>query len=374
MSSQPRRKKSKPSAKTRVRKINTDLLSSQLSQSQALQKSPDRKAETFSQSSSQRRALQTPVRRNVAPNAMVKVDQTIFSPIKQPETDNNGKQDDDSLDESDSEDSANHVIEVESDSDSGSGSDPGSDMERKASVVPPETQRAIMPLKKYTVPLNTRNWQPLPPHVHAELSTLLQLLVPPILETSSDLSKYSDSLQSCIVRPLTRRFGSVYLPPLQKSAQKMSGDFNLTTLHQEQTKLLSSYDINSKQLDTLKLQLSKEKEMLATEQKYLSQLSEKAKTWKKRKNERMMRLVSELGPKFSAVGQSLDTRSSGLDGADDVDMIIDNAEHSFEGEEKVSKELKELNKRLQELEDTSSESRAFQVAVQQLLNHLQMDS
>jgi hypothetical protein len=370
MSSQPRRKKSKPSAKTRVRKINTDLLSSQLSQSQVLQKSPERKADIFSQSGSQRRALQTPVRRNVAPNSMVKVDQTIFSPIKQPETEINGKEDDDSLDESDSGDSENHVIEVESDSDSGS----GSEMERKASAVPPETQRSILPLKKYTVPLNTRNWQPLPPHVHAELSTLLQLLVPPILETSSDLSKYSDSLQSCIVRPLTRRFGSVYLPPLQKSAQKMSGDFNLTTLHQEQTKLLSSYDINSKQLDTLKLQLSKEKEMLATEQKYLSQLSEKAKTWKKRKNERMMRLVSELGPKFSAVGQSLDTRSSGLDGADDVDMIIDNAEHSFEGEEKVSKELKELNKRLQELKDNSSESRAFQVAVQQLLNHLQMDS
>lgn len=384
MSGKPHRTKSRPSAKTRVRKIDADLLSSQYLQSQ-------------SQSQLQQR---TPVRKNATLKAMVSQDQTIFSPVKGNDDvekvndyDNEGEEvgsDSGSDSESDSSSEENDVIEIDS-SDIEEVSD--SEISKKRSndeLIESDKPKKVKKLTNYNVPLNTKNWQQLPPQVHSELSTLLHLLIPPSLDNAG-FQKYSQVLQSEIIEPIIKKFSTVYLPPVHKNTQRIlntsrtSGDFNLTTLHDDQTRLTSAYDINSKQLDMLALQLSKEKEMLATEKKYLSQLKEKSKLWQRRKANRLSRMENQLGPKFSTLSNLLDLRKSGANGADDIDLVThenilrdiksDNDSQSEDetdsGDEAVNATLKRLNNKLDDIQSNNEESHKLHNSLMSLYQKLQ---
>ena len=250
--------------------------------------------------------------------------------------------------------------------------------------------KKVKKLTNYNVPLNTKNWQQLPPQVHSELSTLLHLLIPPSLDNAG-FQKYSQVLQSEIIEPIIKKFSTVYLPPVHKNTQRIlntsrtSGDFNLTTLHDDQTRLTSAYDINSKQLDMLALQLSKEKEMLATEKKYLSQLKEKSKLWQRRKANRLSRMENQLGPKFSTLSNLLDLRKSGANGADDIDLVThenilrdiesDNDSQSEDetdsGDEAVNAALRRLNNKLDDIQSNNEESHKLHNSLMSLYQKLQ---
>ncbi|GAV29106.1 hypothetical protein PMKS-002586 [Pichia membranifaciens] len=376
--------KKRPSAKTRVRKIDKDILASQFSQSRALSGSQQ------SQPSLQS-GQQTPRRRRKATNSLVKPHQTIFSPKKRiGETDySNDSPSNSELNDSDEDEDHGKKKEDYSEMNtSSSAEDIGKKVETGSGDPQPEQKNGLKPLTTYTIPLNTNKWQPLPQQVHSELSTLLQLLVPPSLSEMDAV--YQVMLEKNVIRPISDKFSTIYLPPIHKYTPKKlqrepgSGDFNLNTLHQDQKRLLSGYDINSKQLDTLVLQLLKEKEMVTTERRYLRQLKEKVNRWKQNKEKRLQRLKSTLGDSFQEISRSIDTRNSGVDGADDLDMIDDSngesddeiledeaqSNKSSAGDERVTRLLTKLNEQMKEAEESVDCEDKFQLSLKQLSNQL----
>lgn len=371
--------KKRPSAKTRVHKINKDILASQFSQSQTLSQS-----ETNLKS-----GQQTPKRRKKATNSLVKPHQSIFSPKKQ-----TGEAEDDDLhskrdDDDENKDDGKKEEEASELNTSSSAEDVEKKTETNSESPRPDQKNGWKPLTTYTIPLNTKKWQPLPHQVHSELSTLLQLLVPPSLSEID--SVYQEMLEKNVIRPISDKFSTIYLPPIHKYASKKmqrepgSGDFNLNMLHQDQKRLISGYDINSKQLDTLVLQLLKEKEMVTVERKYLRQLKDKVNRWKQKKEKRLQRLKSTLGDSFQEVSKSVDARNSGVDGADDLDMISDAAggesdeeiledeaqrNKSSSGDERVTRLLSELNEQMKLAEKSVDSKEKFHLSLKQLLNQL----
>lgn len=366
----PKNRRNRPSAKTKVRKVDKDLLSSQFSQSQI-----------NSQSQKFPNVQRTPQRRNKAPKSLVKQHQTILSPKKKDdeidedvEEYESNESDNDSYDEHiESEES---IIEIDSSSD-----DEPFRKDQKRNENEDTVNKTVKPLTTYRTPLNTRNWVPLTEGSHSELSTLLHLLIPPSLDNMDP--SYSKSLKNDVIRPLSDKFSTIYLPPIHKYSSKRitrsSGDFNINLLYQEQKRLLSSYDINSKQLDTLTLQLLKEKEMLATERKYRNQLKEKVNRWKQNKQKRIDRLKGNLGDSFKNIKDSLDSKNSGMDGADDLDMIEDSATDSENEsnetedaeDEHVVELLTKLNSQIDVLMSSTEGKRKFDLSLKQLLNQLQ---
>lgn len=363
--------KARPSANNKIRKLDKDLLSSQFSQSQQIQKQ-------------KKHGLQTPLKSNKAPNSLVKPDHTIFSPKKQYE-DDDVSEDEYISDNSDIDGDDKDIIEISSSDDEENpiASQTGNPSDESK----PSARYTSNRLTSYTVPLNAKTWQPLPSSVASELATLLSLLLPPSLEKESE--KYKSVIDREIVAPLSKKFQTVYLPRLHQNASQRifhnyAGEFNLNTIHQEQIRLVSGYDINSKQLDLLSLQLLKEKEMLDLERKYLRQLKEKVNTWKQNRQKRIDRLKSSLGPEFRSIDESLNAKNSGVDGADDIDMIQDtDNEIVFHDEEKDSGNhnasqaelitlLKEFGNTLDKVDTTNTENREFQIALKQLSNILRM--
>ncbi len=57
-------------------------------------------------------------------------------------------------------------------------------------------------------------------------------------------SVYQEMLEKNVIRPISDKFSTIYLPPIHKYTPKKlqrepgSGDFNLNTLHQDQKRLL----------------------------------------------------------------------------------------------------------------------------------------
>lgn len=366
----PKHRRNRPSAKTKVRKVDQDLLSSQFSQSQI-----------STQSQKFPTVQRTPQRRNKAPKSLVKQHQTILSPKKKDDEIEDELEEYES-DESDNDvhdenvDSEESIIEIESSSD-----EEPSIKKQKKSDDENTVNNTIKPLTTYKTPLNTRNWVPLTEGSHAELSTLLHLLIPPSLDDMD--SSYTKLLKNDIIRPLSNKFSTIYLPPIHKYSSKRvtrsSGDFNINLLYQEQKRLLSSYDINTKQLDTLTLQLLKEKEMVATERKYRNQLREKVNRWKQNKQKRIERLKNNLGDSFNDLKNSLDSKNSGVDGADDLDMVED-SEIESENEinntddskdDHVVELLTKLNGQIDDISSFTQGKRKFDVSIKQLLNQLQ---
>lgn len=358
----PKRKtKRRPTAKTKVKKVDLDVLSSQFSQSQ----------QSYSQH------IKTPVRKNRALNSLVLPNSTIFSPRKDEEysqenayDSGSGRETEEKQEKVDGTDE--EVIEVES----GSSSEESSDglPHKRHTESSKDGFKKPKGLTSYTAPLNTKNWQPLPPQVHSELSTLLNLLIPTSVDDKEEY--YAKALESEIIRPLIAKFASVYLPPIQNKSYRQlsnqrSNEFNLNMLDQEQARLTSSYDINSKQLDMLALQLVKEKEMIAIERGYLKKLKENINTWKTSKNRRLDRLKSELGEKFTNICNSLNAADSGFVGADDIDMVQDTKADTNLDDPDLNKRLLKLNKYLTNLETHVSPTKDFQESLKQLSNKLQ---
>jgi hypothetical protein len=360
------RVKKRPSAKNKVRKIGKDLLSSQFSQQQS---------QLISQySKSPKGGIQTPVRKTKAPNALVKQNRSIFSP-KKPD---GSSSDDENVEEYDSISDIEHdnsnvndaddaVIEIESDYDDKD--------ENQFELSEFNSSKKVNSLTEYSVPLNTRHWQPLPIQVHSELSTLLTLLIPP--EVFNLSPSYNKSMEHEIIRPLVKKFGSVYLPSIHKNIynrihrQRTSGEFNLKLLHQEQTKLSAGYDINSRQLDMLSLQLLKEKEIMAAEKKYLQELKEKTRSWRSSRDKRLERLKLSLGENFTKITDILGSNSRS-NCADDINLVSesDELEENISDEEEIVKKVQTLNQHLDRLNQSSSEIKRFQSSVRQLLERL----
>lgn len=377
--------KKRPSAKTRVRKIDKDLLNSQFSQSQTLSQSQTTLKKT-------KNGQQTPRRRTKATNSLVKLHQTIFSPKKR--LDESGDESGEYSSDLENENNGNKSKqEKEEEPNNDLGLDSSSDEIEKQNIATstspqPDQKDSGNALKTYTVPLNTKKWQPLPQQVHSELSTLLQLLSPPSLDGMSDV--YRRKLEDDVILPLSDKFSTIYLPPVHKylpkkiHRQKGSGDFNLNMLHQDQKRLAPSYDINSKQLDILVLQFLKEKEMAVAERKYLRQLKEKINRWKQHKEKRLERLRSALGDSLKEISQSIDLRNSGVDGADDLDMIDESsndlddeimeegtsADDHIDEEERVTVLLSKLRDQMEEAETAEDARNKFEMSLKQLLNQL----
>lgn len=391
--------KKRPSAKTRVRKINKDVLSSQFSQSQI-------QSQALSQSQTNlepRTIARTPVRKNKAPNSLVMPHQTIFSPQKKDgdlidddaqDHEEKSELSDDTDTDLDKQILDDNIIEIES------SADEKNTGEKDAS----EDSNHV---NTYYLPLSTRKWQSLPQQAHSELSTLLHLLSPPSLESAGSI--YLKAFEDSLLKPLTDRFANVLLPPVHKNAnnvlqqqrqrQRSSTDFNLKTLHQEQTRLNTSYDVNSKQLDTLFLQLLREKEAIATERRFLHQLKGKINRWKKGKEKRLERLKSQLGNDFDDINHILDSRNSGVNSVDDLDMIDDdidkvsytydtenivekidgvdeingdNDDEDDEGNERVVSTLVKFKDFLDNVENSTESTSKFETSLRQLLNQLDM--
>lgn len=239
-------------------------------------------------------------------------------------------------------------------------------------------------LTTYSTPLSTRNWQPLPENVHQELSTLLELLTPPLVQQFDE--KYSESFSSSIIKPLSQRFSKVYLPAIHRHSNhnlnfsrrlRSSNEFNLAHTHQEHTRLNKSYDINCKQLDTLVLQLAKEKEYIELERKHLRKLKDKIKDWKATKERRMSRLESMLSEDFKNINDMLkDDKNSGVNGADDVDLIDDesnkvvNSKDTRNRDSEIYNQLTALEKILHEKEQHESSKVKLENSIKQLINGL----
>lgn len=355
--------KRKPTAANKIKKIDKDLLSSQFSQQQ----------------NSQSQYIKTPVRKNIAPNALVGKNQSIFSPDKKEEEFIESQRFEPS--DSKSEDDSDGSREEDTSSDDSDSINDSNDSDDLMEIGEEEFSKASSSrLRDYTAPLNTKNWQPLPAQVHMELSNLLHLLIPST--TNDEEEKIAKSLETEIVRPLVKKFSTICLPPLHKSIknklqqQRTSGEFNLSYLHQEQMRLSQGYDINSKQLDMLSLQLVKEKEMLDTEKKYVRDLKDKVKLWQKNKSARIDRLKTLLGSEFTEVKEILDSKASGLNGVDDIDLVlssepeIDYNDAELGLNDKTSKKLKSLNKKLIQTNKTNKSATEMQMALQQLLNIL----
>lgn len=346
----PAKEKKKSSSK---KSKNIDVLSSQYSQRQH---------------SAQKRVF-TPIRRTIAPNSLVKSNQSIFSPIKR--NNENIEIDEDAQEyESGSDSSDENSVDDDSNDDKIDVSD-----DDKSSKPNDDTNSNKMKsLAKYAVPLNTQSWQPLLPQVHSELSILLKLLKPSTLKNGS---KYDKALDSEIINPLINKFKHVYLPPINKITSKLqkqrtSGEFNLTILNQEQNRLSIGYDINSKQLDMLTLQLLKEKEMINAERKYLRELKENVKSWKSTKDKKLSRLRSNLGDEYLKISELLDSTSN-TDGADDINLV--NSEEDNDSDDDIedtefSSKLNDLNEFLAELETDNIDNKQFQSVLRQLLDQL----
>ncbi|TID13157.1 hypothetical protein CANINC_005013 [Pichia inconspicua] len=353
--------KKKPTAANKIKKIDKDLLSSQFSQQQNTQS---------------QQYIKTPVRRNIAPNALVGKNQSIFSPDKKENELSDRSDDGSNLEEDDS----GKTDEEESDNTESSSETDGNDSDDIMEIGEEEyTKTSLNKLKDYTAPLNTNNWQPLPQQMHHELSNLLHLLIP--VTTDNQDEKIAKVLEADIVKPLVKKFSTIRLPPLQRNVRnklqqlRASGEFNLSYLHQEQMRLSQGYDINSKQLDMLSLQLIKEKDMLETEKKYVAELKGKVKQWQKNKSARIERLKTLLGAEFTEMRHLLDSRASGLDGVDDIDLVLSSDTepedyHDTEVNDKTSKKLKTLNKKLIQTNKANKSAAEMQMALEQLLNIL----
>lgn len=359
MAAQRRTQKKKPTAANKIKKIDKDLFSSQFSQQQ---------------NSQTQHYIKTPVRKTIAFNALVGKNQSIFSPVKAEESVSKVYS---SPEENSEHDDLSESAESTDDSDFNGSDD--NEFDGLKEIGSKDLSEGIgNRLKNYSVPLNTRNWQPLPPHVYLELYNLLHLLVPPT--TTSNDEKIKKVLESEIIKPLAQKFSTISLPPLNRSIktileqQRTSGEFNLSYLNQEQLRLSQGYDINSKQLDMLSLQLFKEEEMLELEKKYVRDLKSKVQTWKKNKSTRIDRLKALLGSEFGNIKQLLDIRSSGLNGVDDIDLLL-NSDSTDEDDsvdlglnDKSIKKLNKLNKKLIQANKTNKDAIEMQLALQHLLN------